>query len=201
MKFKRNNKSGGLLVELSPKDVQLPSTERTGALPVFQLKKILVPVDFSECSEKALQYAVPFAQQFGAEIILLSVIHYPIEFPEALTTEGQTVREADAELRALAKDLGAGVPCETLVKIGAPDVEILEAARASDADLVILSTHGRSGLAHALLGSTAERVVRYASCPVLVVREHEHEFIAGTEQNLPEKKRPKTGSQTLRCQR
>ena len=177
MKFKPGGKDGGLLVELSPTDTQLPSTEQTGALPVFKLKKILVPVDFSDCSKKALRYALPFSKQFGAKITLIHVMQYPAEFPEVMMTDVQTAREAEAELELLMQKLGGKVPFQTIVKIGIPRVEILKAADDSGADLIILSTHGRSGLARVFLGSTAEAVVRYAQCPVLVVRENEHEFV------------------------
>src|SRR5712691_7067324 len=90
MKFKRTSKSGGLVVELGPKEAQLPvkPVEReTAPLPVFKLKKILVPVDFSDCSNKALQYAIPFARQFDAELILLHVVQPYVPVPEMPTID------------------------------------------------------------------------------------------------------------------
>src|ERR1041384_5100147 len=90
MKFKRTNKSGGVLVELGLKEAQLPvkSTDRDAApLPIFKLKKILVPVDFSDCSNKALQYAIPFAKQFDAELILLHIIQPYVPVPEMPTID------------------------------------------------------------------------------------------------------------------
>lgn len=167
-----------MTVELGPEEPRLPSRE-TGAagetLPAFQLKKILVPVDFSTCSLKALRYAIPFATQFGAELILLHVI--PL-FPPAEgvlpADPGEDVHERLAALRATAGAAAGGI---TLVRRGTPHSEILDVAQELDVGLIILSTHGHTGLEHLLLGSVAEKVVRHAGCPVLIVREHEHEFV------------------------
>ena len=96
MKFKPTNKPGGVVVELGPKEAQLPvtSAEReTAALPVFKLKKILVPVDFSDCSNKALQYAIPFAKQFDAELTLLHVVQPYLPVPE-IPCDGRSTRPA-----------------------------------------------------------------------------------------------------------
>jgi nucleotide-binding universal stress UspA family protein len=71
------------------------------------------------------------------------------------------------------------VPAETVVRNGTPSMEIVELANTLPADIIIISTHGRSGLKHVLMGSVAEHVVRHAPCPVLVVREREREFLAG----------------------
>jgi universal stress protein A len=73
--------------------------------------------------------------------------------------------------------VGEGAAAETLLRVGRPETEILNTAREIDCDLIILSTHGRTGLAHVFMGSTAEQIVRRAGCPVLVVREREHEFL------------------------
>jgi len=149
-------------------------------LPVFQLKKILVPVDFSSCSKKALQYAIPLARQFGAELMLLHVIEPAVvlpmseTLPQVIVEPDETARQNLEEFR---EAVGEGISSKTLMRSGSPHLEILDAAKELDIDLVILSTHGRTGLSHVLLGGTAEKVVRRLACPVLVVREHEHEFI------------------------
>jgi nucleotide-binding universal stress UspA family protein len=149
---------------------------------VFQLQKILVPVDFSPCSQKALDYALPFAKQFGAELILLHVIEPVVVIPvtevlpdsDLMNESAASVKQSLEELRA---KLGQHLAVRTLIRTGNPHLEIVDVAKELGIDLVILSTHGRTGLEHVLMGSTAERVVRRIGCPVLVVREYEHEFI------------------------
>jgi len=152
----------------------------------LKVRKILVPVDFSACSVKALQYAVPFSKQFGGRIQLLYVM--PIQYfvgsefgPMDLPMPEAEMREASLrELEALAKrEIGAETACDCLVERGQPVHEIVRVAEEGKADLIVLSTHGHTGLKHVLLGSVAENVVRYAPCPVLIVREQEREFIAG----------------------
>lgn len=188
MKIKPNRKPGGVVVELGPREKQLPAApaaEDLGPLPVFRLKRILVPVDFSGCSRKALRYALPFAEEFEASIILLHVVSPflpPAELAMVDVSEIELkMRETGArELDKLRATVAREVPVETALRVGRPDTEIVRAARELEADVIVLSTHGRTGLAHVLMGSTAEQVVRHAGCPVFVVREHEHEFVAGT---------------------
>jgi len=154
--------------------------EAMGMPAVFQLKKILVPVDFSNCSKKALQYAIPFARQFGAELTLLHVLEPAVALPTAdglATVITESTADVQSGLDELRGAVGGDIPASTLVRAGSPHMEIIAAAAALDIDMIILSTHGRTGLSHVLLGGTAEKVVRRAGCPVLVVREHEHEFI------------------------
>jgi universal stress protein A len=187
MKVKPSNKTrrGGVVVELGPKDVQMPDSGSTAvvtALPTFKLKRILVPLDFSECSKKALRYAVPFARQFGASLSLLFVVqpYYPVSdmVPMDIDLLDERMRKtSEAELTALKDSLEPDLKASAMVRAGNPHVEIVEAARELGADLIILSTHGRTGLSHVLMGSTTERVVRHANCPVLVLRENEHEFV------------------------
>lgn len=175
MKFKKGNR-GGVAVELGPEETQLPGAEPQHT---FNLKKILVPLDLSDCSRKALQYAVPFARQFEAELILLHVVEPYPQAPELGPVEMDAFQDAKDQMTALEKSLGASVRVKPLVQSGESTNGIIEAAKELDVDLIILSTHGRTGMARVLLGSTTERVVRRAPCPVLVVREREHEFLAG----------------------
>ena len=149
----------------------------------LKLKTILVPIDFSVASEKALRYAIPFAEQFGGEIVLLHVVE-PVAMPDfayfPLTLENDKVKQACKErLDRLAVEAmkPAGLTAQTLVRNGVAFQEIADAARTLKVDLIILTTHGHTGLKHVLLGSTAERVIRHAPCPVLTVREKEHEFV------------------------
>ena len=139
----------------------------------LSVKTILVPLDFSDESRKALAYAAPFARQFGAEIVLLHVVEpvatpdFAKSFPLALDNE-KLMNAARDQLDHISRL--EGVRGKTLVRYGRSFQEIAGAARGLKADLIILSTHGYTGLKHVLLGSTTERVVRHAPCPVLVVR-------------------------------
>jgi universal stress protein A len=148
----------------------------------LQLKKILVPLDFSEVSEKALRYAIRFAEQFSSRITLLHVIQpmvYPSDFgypPTLVDTLDDTMQQAVQEkLRGVANRTPLEV--DTMIRLGQPYHEIATVAKELEADLIIITTHGHTGLKHALLGSTAERVVRHAPCPVLTLRECEHDFV------------------------
>ena len=141
-----------------------------------RIRSVLVPIDFSEPSEKALDYAVSLAKQFGAKLTLLSVIE-PFPTPDfayyPLVMENDKM-VAETKKRLEQVPVKAGVKKEliekTLVRNGVPFKEITAAARSLKVDLIVISTHGYSGLAHVFMGSTAERVVRHAECPVLVVR-------------------------------
>jgi len=154
---------------------------------VLKLQLVLVPTDFSEPSKKALQYAVAFARQFDAKIALIHVRPMPYYADELHFVPNGLVRDESAEkplrerLASLAATLPDEVLAKTLLHIGTPFHEISESAKEIDADLIIISTHGRTGFKHVFLGSTAECVVRHAPCPVLVVREREHEFVESTE--------------------
>jgi len=151
----------------------------------FQLKKILVPTDFSACSAKALDYALAFAERSGAGLILLHVVE-PAYFgaygqdvpPDLIEFHEDAQKLAGERLEKLSREKIAGrAPVQTVVATGNAREVIVESARSLEADLIIIATHGYTGLRHVLLGSTAERVVRCASCPVLTVREREHEFV------------------------
>lgn len=143
---------------------------------VFRLKRIVVPIDFSETSAQALSYAVALAEQFGAEIILLHVIEW-VAIPAELGSAPSAITDADKAsvandlLRMRQKILSKDVSGRTIARVGAPFREITSAAKEMKADMIILTTRGYTGLQNILLGSTAERVVRHAECPVLVVRE------------------------------
>lgn len=146
---------------------------------VLSIRRVLVPLDFSEHALKALRHARGFARQYRARLLLLHVVE-PMACPSDLgytpviTDEmvEEIRREAGARLdEAVAAEQGRGIECEGLLRFGRPYLEITEAADEAGADLIVLTTHGYTGLKHVVLGSTAERVVRHAPCPVLVVRE------------------------------
>lgn len=177
-----STKSARLSVHVRPGTAHINEPSGLGLVPsALQLKRILVPIDFSEPSEKALHYAAKFAEQFGAEVRLLHVIQpmvYPTDFgyPPTPLDVDESVRSRIEERLA---DLGGqwGAKGKPLIRFGQPYQEIGVAASELQADLIIIATHGRSGLKHALLGSTAERVLRHAPCPVLIVRERERDFV------------------------
>jgi nucleotide-binding universal stress UspA family protein len=154
---------------------------RNGDGAPLAVERILYPYDFSELSRSALEPVRFFASLFGAEVHVFHVVFQeyltvPSFPPEGALTPELAVLWQEAEQRArsevesfAAREL-AGLPASTDVVVGRPVPSIVEKARELPADLVILATHGRSGLGHALLGSVAERVVRKAPCSILTVR-------------------------------
>ena len=151
---------------------------------ILNLKKILVPIDFSAMSKKAFQYAVRFAEQFGCEIVLLHVVEpvtaiagTPLSVDIFAQPEEDAIA-AKAELASLAANSRNHSNCFTsAVRTGHAPNEITKAAKELAVDLIMIATHGYTSWRHLCIGSTAERVVRTAPCPVLVVRDKEHDFI------------------------
>ncbi len=145
----------------------------------FDINKILVPIDFSDYSKSALKYAVNFCKYCKAEMTLIYVVEpviYPPDFSMGQiaipSVNAEWDERAKQELDKLAKEhIPAGVPVKTIIKTGKPFLEIIETASELDIDLIIIATHGRTGIEHILFGSTAEKVVRKAPCPVLTLRE------------------------------
>ena len=143
---------------------------------MVQFKRILCPVDFSEHSQVALAQAAEDARKFGAQLTLLHVVEpilYPVAYgvpPVAPVDYESVAREsATKALEKLATGL-TGLKAQTRVDSGAASQRISELAKTDGYDLIVLATHGYTGLKHVLLGSTAERVVRFAPCAVLVVK-------------------------------
>ena len=153
--------------------------KRKGNKMETTINKVLVPIDFSDYSKSALRYAVNFAKSFNAEIILIYVVEpviYPPDFSmgqiamPSINTEWDD--RAKDELQKLAKsEIIGAVKVKTIIKTGKPFVEIIETAKEENVDFIIIATHGHSGVEHILFGSTAEKVVRKAPCPVLTLRE------------------------------
>ena len=184
MKAKPTNRPGEVTIKLSRRDEPLMAAALSAVKSSFEMNQILVPIDFSDCSKKALQYALPLAKEHQATITLLYVVppiygaaeYGAIDYAQL---ESSMRRSGEKELVKLADDARrGGVSVDTLVRIGSPTWEILETARSLPADLIVISTHGRTGLKHVFLGSVAEHVVQRAPCPVFVVREREHEILA-----------------------
>ncbi len=142
---------------------------------MMAIERILVPLDFSEPSLRALDEAVEFNRPYEAELILLSVVERGFyESPLLVRDSGALLenqaRATEEKLEEICRSLGKkGVKCRTFVEFGAAYQAIIEAAKKVHANLIVISTHGRTGLAHVLIGSVAERVVQHAVCPVLVI--------------------------------
>jgi universal stress protein A len=180
MKAKPTRQPGRVLFEVNRRDESLM---RAATSPSLRLKQILVPIDFSECSKKALQYAAPLAEQHDAAITLIYVLPPPTfgagdYVADYSYLEAEMRANAEKQLRTLLEgELGGQLEKDAVTRIGRPASEIIDLAKSLPADLIVISTHGHTGLKHILLGSVAEEIVRRAPCPVLVVREREHEFV------------------------
>ena len=140
----------------------------------MEMHTLLVPTDFSTYAEHALQEALAIARRDEAQVLLLHVLPgLTFTWTDAwplTVSQWEAKLQSDAEQhlqRVAAQQTG---PIETLVRWGDPAMVICEVARTRPCDLIVMSTHGRTGLAHVFIGSVAERVVRYAPCAVLVVR-------------------------------
>jgi nucleotide-binding universal stress UspA family protein len=153
---------------------------------MIAIRNILVGTDFSECSNKALMYGRQLARQFGAKLFVLHTTEsltgdlagldaFTAAVPYVqLDIEAAERRQLDALVTA---DDRRDLKAEPVFRTnGLPARAITDFARDAPIDLIVVGTHGRRGFAHAIMGSVAERIVRTAPCPVLTVREHEHEF-------------------------
>jgi universal stress protein A len=143
------------------------------------IKKVLVPIDFSDYSKNSLRYSVSFVRCFKAELVLVYVVE-PVIYPPDFSMGQIAVPAVDVdmdkraaeELKKLAQtEIPADMKVKTIIRTGKPFVEIIETASEENADLIIIASHGHSGVEHILFGSTAEKVVRKAPCPVLSLRE------------------------------
>jgi nucleotide-binding universal stress UspA family protein len=146
----------------------------------MQIRSILLPTDFSDCGNYALSYAASLARTFGASIICVHVIEPMVStvgysgmtepLPIADITD-QLEYSAERELPKLAeREELAGLQVEEVIVHGEAASEIVRVSKERNVDLIVVSSHGRTGLGRILFGSTAEAVVRHASCPVLVVK-------------------------------
>jgi nucleotide-binding universal stress UspA family protein len=141
----------------------------------YPFKKILCPVDFDENSIAALDTAAKMARESDATVTVLHVVPIIVQaggtpvYVDVYTAEEQ---ESQTRLVELAKTHLVGIKYELKTTVAQPSVAILHAQKDADADVIVMSTHGRRGFAHLFLGSVAERVVREAPCPVLTMRYH-----------------------------
>jgi len=144
-----------------------------------KIKKILAPTDLSDLSISGVRYALSLARTVGAEV----TVYHTIEVEEMMhqTTADlldDVVKKHETAvlrfLKAQCSDLLPGVDVHVKAELGTPDVNIVDEAKNDNADLIVISTHGRTGLSHILVGSVTERVVRHAPCPVLSIRPDSH---------------------------
>lgn len=144
--------------------------------------KVLAAIDFSEASIEALHWGAGLARAAGGRVALLAVADWPgraagsreSDFPDFYGTDEGLKLLLEKRLKVLADALPGAEAPEVLVRFGFPETEIVRAARESAADLIVMGTHGRKGVARALLGSVAEGVVREAPCAVTVIRQGVH---------------------------
>ena len=153
---------------------------------MIDLHRILIPTDFSKFSQNALMYAAAFAEKFGAGLHLLHVVQnlspvipeiLPVEPPPVPSVEQLTTAVQSAFDRLVTENKLEELVVHREVREGPPFYEIIRYAKEAQIDLIVMGTHGHSGLAHVLLGSVTEKVVRKSPCPVLTVRHPEHEFV------------------------
>jgi nucleotide-binding universal stress UspA family protein len=154
---------------------------------VIKLRKVLVPTDFSESARHALTYGISFAREYQSELVVLHVVEnltvgyasdlFPVPMAEVFQEISGYAKAELAKLGAAAREKKVEV-VEQVVQ-GKPSAEIIRFAREAEVDMIVLGTHGKGMLDQALFGSTTERVVRRAPCPVLTVRLAEHEFVDG----------------------
>jgi len=175
-------KDGNVMMELGRADGPLIDRAEHAA-DLGRIRRILVPVDFSPNSRKAVTYAMAFARQFEATITFLHVVQVNYAYGEFGAIDFSALERemragAEKELAALLSSAQTvGLTASTVVREGSPAKVIADTAGELNSDLLIISTHGYTGLKHVLMGSIAEHVVRYSPCPVLVVREQEKDFV------------------------
>lgn len=144
------------------------------------ITRILVPVDFSACSERALAHAVALAARLGASLHLLHIVEDPIAtgvwggetvIPDLPELRRELVEDAERRLEPYREEAErARVPIVSIARLGLAAISIVEHAESLGVGLIVMGTHGRTGMAHLLMGSVAEYVMRHAPCPVLTVR-------------------------------
>jgi nucleotide-binding universal stress UspA family protein len=157
----------------------------------LRLKKVLVPTDFSRHSEHAFRHGAVLAKMAGAELVVMHVVEkfmdhsllysdvWPFQKPVNQYYNDLEERTARRLARQVEEAAGDAVEFRVLVTTGNPAEEIIRAVQEEEVDLIVISTHGRGALAQALIGSTTDRVLRRAPCPVLVIRADSRGFVTG----------------------
>ena len=163
----------------SKKKPSRPAAEReNNGQKLVSIHRILVPIDFSDNSKSALRYAVEFAAIVHAELLLVYVVEpavYPADFSFGQVAmpdfENELRQRGEEGLKNLVREhVHDTVPSRTIVRTGKPFLEIIDAAEEENVDLIMIASHGHTGVEHILFGGTAEKVIRKARCPVFVIR-------------------------------
>jgi nucleotide-binding universal stress UspA family protein len=149
---------------------------------MISINRILVATDFSEHGEKALRYGTELAMKFGAELHLLHAVAItPVLYGEGgnfpYQSQAELEQQAAKQLDQVEVEADGSLQVVRYASSGTPFVEIVRYAKENTVDLIVMGTHGRGAIAHMLMGSVAEKVVSKAPCPVLVVRDQEHDFV------------------------
>jgi len=161
----------------------------------MKLTRILAPTDFSKYSGFALEWAAYLAQCMKADLLLLHVLTEEegkiveevigegavVQIPKGIrqnVVEERKKRLTDQYEMVVSREIKASLKVEREVRIGIPFLEIVRAAREREVDLIVLGTHGRTGLSHVLIGSVAEKVVHHAHCPVLSIKHPQYQFVS-----------------------
>lgn len=165
------------IVQHSTRPVLVTRSANVDRMRAPRLKKIVIPLDFSKCSEVALRYAINLARNFGAKLFLVHIVRldyrlmadgYAMYADEYILRGTHEAAEEEMRRVVAATDFGK-VDFETSIETGSPEIRVCNYAREVAADVIVTSTHGRTGFRHVLIGSTAEHIVRNAECPVFVV--------------------------------
>jgi nucleotide-binding universal stress UspA family protein len=174
---------GVLVVREHEREFVRATEGATKSKSAIRLKKILVPLDFSDCSMVGLEFAVRFAQVWDAKLVMFNCVplqtfamygEYGGRDSTALTNYAQ--KAAREQMNEVATSLKSkNIVIEGVIELGAPAQAICDYARSNEVDLIVTATHGSTGLTHVLVGSTAEHIVRYAHCPVLVMPSYARE--------------------------
>ncbi len=150
---------------------------------MINLKKILCPIDHSDCSKEALKYAVSFAMKDEAELYLLHVVDIrtfdeSFDMTSKQLPDDETIKQLKEKLlECVPEEIRNDMRIEPIVVQGVPFSEIISIAKEKEISVIVMGTHGRTGIAHIMLGSVSEKVVRKAPCPVLTVRQSKHKFV------------------------
>jgi nucleotide-binding universal stress UspA family protein len=161
----------------------------------MKLTRILAPTDFSKHSGFAMEWAAYMAQCMKADLVLLhviseeegkimeevigegAVVQIPKGIRQNVVEERQKKMKEQYEM-VVSREIKAALKVEQMIRIGVPFLEVIRTAKERDVDLIVLGTHGRTGLSHVLIGSVAEKVVHHAHCPVLTIKHPQYKFIA-----------------------
>jgi nucleotide-binding universal stress UspA family protein len=150
---------------------------------MISLKKVLCPIDHSDCSKEALKYAVSLAMKDEAKLLLLHVIDMR-SFSEGLDAMSKPLPDEETleQLRVklldcIPEEIRDDMDVEAIVTQGIPFAEIISVAKEKEIDMIVIGSHGRTGISHMMLGSVSEKVIRKAPCPVLTVRQPGHKFV------------------------